>query len=168
MTAARDEQVLCFYRNLVHTCYREARHLGAPGQSQARLVVRDPELQAAMAKIRNWRDRLEDGSLFEKVVERTAPERIRQPWEEATGLTLDQLQELFARPGWSRSYGGPRWAAIVELTRRLGAALDAGNADAAAKICDEVAEVKHNSGRLVPRTPREQALRPTKWPKLCR
>jgi acyl-CoA synthetase (AMP-forming)/AMP-acid ligase II len=54
----RRERAWCFYRNLVHTCYREGRHLGKVGDRGARLEVDDPDLQRAMAQIAKWRRRL--------------------------------------------------------------------------------------------------------------
>ena len=168
MTSATTiERCWCYYRNLVHTCYREARHLGAPADSHAKLEVDDPDLQRAMAGIRKWRDRLMDGSIFEKVASKTSTADIRKPWEEVTALTLAQLPDLFARDGWAPSYGGRRWAHIVELTLKLGDALDVGDDTSGSRLCDEIRTVEHNSGRLVPASVGEQQARPGKWPQPC-
>ncbi len=164
---ARTDRAWCFYRNLVHTCYREARHLGKVGDKAAKLEVGNPDLQMAMAKIAKWRQQLEGRSIFDKVATKTSTTAIRQPWLDAVALDLRTLQKLFARPGWRDRCGGDRWASIVALTIRLGDALDSGNADAANRICDDIANVEHNTGRLVSRSVAEQQKLPTKWPQLC-
>ena len=151
----------------MHTCYREARHLGATGDSDAKLEVDDPDLQRAMGGIRKWRDRLMDGSIFEKVASKTSTAAIRKPWEEVTALTLVQIRDLFARDGWAPSYGGRSWAHIVDLTMKLGDALDVGDKTSGSRLCDEIRTVEHNSGRLVPMSVDEQQARPGKWPQLC-
>lgn len=161
------ERGWCYYRNLVHTCYREARHLGKPGDKDAKLSVDDPDLQQAMARIAKWRVALGAASIFDKVAASRSTPAIRKPWEDITSLDLAQLKELFARSGWTRSYGGEKWAAIVALTIRLGNVLDAGDDPAVEGLCDEIAGAEHNSGRLVPRNAAEQRTRPTKWPQLC-
>jgi hypothetical protein len=160
-----SDRAWCYYRNLVQTVYREARHIGGGQDRDARLRVADPALGAAVANIRRFREALKSTRLFDKVRDATRTDGVTKPYEEATGLRLEEVAELFGRDGWYPTYGGPRWQRIASLAIELRDALEAGEGDRAEQICDTVRAIEHNSGPLVPRT-RDQHNR-EKWPVLC-
>jgi hypothetical protein len=162
---AVDDRAWCYYRNLVHTVYREIRHIGASGDPEARLRVDEESLGREIANIRKWRSRLKTTALFDKIANKRSTASIRAPYEEVTGLQLDQLAALFGRPGWDRYYGGEKWKRIVELTLQLGTAIDADDGRGANALCEEISTIEHNSGRLVPR--RSDEHNREKWPVLC-
>ncbi len=162
---ATSERAWCYYRNLVQTVYRESRHLGGPGDAEAKLHVNEPSLAAVLANITKWRPVLKSTRLFEKIAHTTRTAAIRKPYEEVTGLRLEQLSDLFADPGWTRSYGGEKWERITQLTIDLGRAIDDGDAEQAEATCDRVSDIEHNTGPLVPRTRAQQNSE--KWPVLC-
>lgn len=159
------ELAWCYYRNLVHTCYREIRHVGTSTDPSAKLVIPDEEYPDAAARIRDSRQTLKGTSQFGRIRFAASTAEVQGPYEQITGLTFQQMSTLFDRDGWSRSYGGRRWKQIADLTARLGTALDDSDFAAARTICDEVRIVSHNSGRLVPRT--DDEWNREKWPVLC-
>jgi hypothetical protein len=159
------DRAWCYYRNLVHTVYREIRHAGGPSDPGAKLRVPDNEFAAAMVSVREWRDTLKGTWLFDRIRDEQTTTAIRRPYEEVTRMTIEEVRDLFGRPGWARAYGGERWRNITSLAIRLGEALDRDDTQEADQICEAVAAVEHNSGPLVPRTTGEQNVE--KWPCLC-
>jgi hypothetical protein len=53
MTFGTWERVWCYYRNLVHTVYREARHIGTPDDREVRCQVAERYWPAARQCRRN-------------------------------------------------------------------------------------------------------------------
>jgi hypothetical protein len=162
---AVDDRAWCYYRNLVQTVYREIRHVGAPTDPEARLRIEDASFGSVIGNIRKWRAALKGTTLFAKIVNKTSTTAIRRPYEEVTGLRLEQVSALFARPGWDGSYGGEKWRRIAELTIELGSAIDAIEGERASALCDAVYAIEHNTGPLVPR--RAEQHNAEKWPLLC-
>jgi hypothetical protein len=150
---------------LVHTVYREARHVGMPTDKEARLVVDDPDLTRQMALVRKWRQPLKGTTLFEKVRASSDTLAVRAPYEQTIELTLLDLSALFDRPGWRPGYGGAKWKRITELTLELGKALDADDTARATAVCEAVRSIEHNTGPLVPRS--QASWNSEKWPCLC-
>lgn len=165
MNTAPGARAWCYYRNLVHTVYREARHIGASGDPEARLIVDDPDLRKNVANIRRWRYVLKGLTVFTRIEHASSTTKTRKPYEEMIGLSIEQLAELFGRPGWTRTYGGQKWRSIALETIALGQALDDGDGETAEAVCDRVRIIRHNSGPLVPETDADQIKE--KWPVLC-
>lgn len=160
-----SDRAWCYYVNLVLTVYREIRHAGDPSDPDAKLRVPDKEFAAAMVNVRDWRDTLKGTWLFDRVRDEQTTTAIRRPYEEVTRMTIEEVRDLFGRPGWAGAYGGEKWRKVTSFAIRLGEALDRDDTQEADRICKEVADVEHNSGRLVPRTQAEQNVE--KWPRLC-
>ena len=160
-----SDRAWCYYRNLVHTVYREIRHAGSPKDPEAKLRVDDSEFAASMGLIKSWRPSLKSTRIYEKIENKTTTAAVLKPYEEVTRLRLEDLAALFGRPGWSSMYGGERWREIVMAAIELGEALDAANGERAEALCDKVRSLEHNSGRLVPR--RKGDHNKEKWPALC-
>lgn len=161
----RLDRAWCYYCNLVHTVYREIRHAGVPTDSKAKLAVPDESYAAPMGQIQKQRATLKGTSLFDRIRSATSTARVRKPYEEVTGLTLEQVRALFSRDNWCRDYGGSKWARITDLTLRLGEALDAADTDATEAVYEEVRTVRHNFGPLVPTSDAEWNRE--KWPVRC-
>jgi hypothetical protein len=125
-TAAKIEtQALCYFRFFVYREYREIRYLGNPRIGvYHKFSHRYRELQE-----------LPRGS-FARVWHQTAserdPARIKQPFEDLTGLTLQEVEEAFRKGEWQpvnkevKVFGGPKHGDIVLHTLRLGDAIAAG------------------------------------------
>jgi hypothetical protein len=162
------KRVFCYFRNLVHTVYREARHVGPPGDSEAKLEVATGRYTEAARKCRAARQRLKGTELFKMMATASTRDILKQ-YVAVTGLEVPDLVVLFRQPGWKANYGGPRWAVIAETLLRLQTALDAGNLDAALSVCDEVDQLHHNTDKLVPSRAAWQSINwlQEKWPQLC-
>lgn len=74
----------CYYRNLVQTVYREARHIGAPGDHAAHLHVDDASLGRELANLNKWRQKLKGLDVFRTIQHATSTEQVRRPYEEMT------------------------------------------------------------------------------------
>jgi hypothetical protein len=160
----------CYLRNLVHTVYREARHVGPPGDSGAKLrLSADHPLAAAGSRCSKSRALLKGTSLFKQTTVAKSVDDVLRPYRDTTTLELADLALLFGEPGWAADYGRPKWAAIVRATAELVEALNTGKLDAALRVCARVQRIDHNKRRLVP-SPEEWRstyyLR-EKWPELC-
>jgi hypothetical protein len=166
---AWQRRAWCYLRNLVHTVYREARHVGPTDDGDAKLNPVSPAFAVAAGRCSKNRALLKGTSLFKKTAAATSVDEVLRPYRDITGLELADLVKLFAQPGWARNYGGQKWAAIARATIELAEALNHGDLDAALRVCTRVREIEHNTRRLVP-SPEEwrsvSYLR-EKWPELC-
>lgn len=86
-----------------------------------------------------------------------------------TGLTPEQVSELFRRDNWRPCYGGEKWAVIADTVIELKAALDSSDTPAAVRACERLKGLEHNSGPLVPTRECWEASewQQEKWPELC-
>lgn len=164
-----DERAWCTFRNLVQSVYREARHLGPPGDPEAHLVVTDDRYRTQAAKCRKWRSKLQSLDLYAKISDKRTTTLILRPYREVTGLEPEDLLTLYRRTEWHRHYGGQAWAAIAEALIELARALEANDAVAAVAVCDRVETMWHNSAPLVPSRDEWEGSTWTrqKWPCLC-
>jgi hypothetical protein len=161
----------CVLRNLVHTVYREARHLGPSGDPDAKVTVSDGHLLASAKQCRDARKDLESTSLYNATAKASTVREVLKRYEDKTDLAVDDLITVFNLPGWRRSYGGQKWARITEALKELVLALEAGNLEDADRISKDVYSLQHNSGPLVPsRLDWKQntgGFTRKKWPQLC-
>lgn len=159
----------CFFRNLVHAVYREARHVGSAGDAAAKLVIDDSRYAAAAAKCKSNRSLLDSKEPYSQTGSARTPEDVLCPYVRLTALTPEDLVEVYESSGWKPKYGGKKWAMIARSLIALRDALLKADVGAAGKLCDNLASLCHNSGRLVPtRAEWEQSpyIR-RKWPELC-
>ena len=159
----------CVFRNLVHAAYREARHLGPTGDVDAKVTVSYGHLLPSANRCRDARKDLESTSLHKATAKASTVREVLKRYEDETGLTVDDLITVFNLPGWRRSYGGQKWAHIVETLKELVLAFEAGDLKQANRISKIVCSLQHNSGPLVPSRmewERTSHLR-KKWPQLC-
>ena len=159
----------CIFRNLVHAVYRETRHLGPHGDPKAHVVVRAGRFLEPAKLCQSHRSELKSSRLHDQTAKASTPGEVLCPHQERTGLSIEDLIEVFRLPGWQRSYGGERWAEIAATLKELLTALEGGDDGRAAQVSEKVTGMRHNSGPLVPdRSNWEQTpyLR-EKWPELC-
>ncbi len=162
------DRTFCYFRNLVHTVYREARHIGPEGDPEAKLEVATGRYADAAKKCRAARQRLKGTRLFKATTTSRTVDIVKR-YVDLTGLEIQDLVVLFRQPGWKPGYGGPRWAVIAETLLRLQVTLDAWDLDAALVVCDEVDQLHHNTQKLVPSRAdweKDHWLQ-EKWPQLC-
>lgn len=161
----------CYFRNLVHTVYREARHVGPSEDSAAKLRLdNDHPLEAAAGCCLKNRALLKGVSLFKQTAAAKSVDDVLRLYRDTTALELADLLLLFAEPRWASGYGGSRWAAIGRATAELAEALNLGKLDAALRVCALVQRIEHNTRRLVPSLEewRSTPYLREKWPELCR
>lgn len=169
-TDADKRRAWCYFRNLVHTTYREARHIGLGDDPMARLrVPGSHQFSESARRCSGNRELLKGKSLFKGTATAKSVDEVVQPYRDVTGLDLKDLVSLFAEENWALQYGGKRWAKIAEVAVGLGEALRSADLDHALRVCAVVASIQHNSGKLVPSLENWQStpyLR-EKWPDLC-
>src|SRR5262249_759368 len=101
------EQVWCYYRNLVHTVYREIRHIGESGDKEAKYQVPNHYLPAAQ-QCRKHRQTLKLSVLFHNA-KGVKTDDVIHCYEALRGsLKLDYPSlcgMLQITPGWRYLYG---------------------------------------------------------------
>ncbi len=161
------ERVWCYYRNLVHSVYREARHIGKPGDNEAKCQVKGKYLFEAK-KIHDNRHNLKSMVPFRKTTE-LQTDKVIMCYQELTGLQPEDLVKIFRYMNWKPGYGGEKWANITEVLIRLKQEIDCSNIETALQICEEVRHLRHISGPLVPSLQEweNSSWVQEKWPIIC-
>ncbi len=154
-----EEEVLYVYRKLIYVLYLEI------GALQPRI---HPEV-AARADLRS--------AFFERNKERHAaalyhqsesernPSLIEAPYQQRTGLTLEDIHEAFADGDWKNkfgqyNFGGPKWEHIAKLTLELRGLIQKGAWEDASALVYEIKKLKTNQGHLVNQFERSERRRP--------
>ena len=159
----------CVLRNLTHTVYREARHLGPSGDLGAKVTVSGGDLLEPARRCQRARGDLKTRRLFKLIATATTVADIVRPYEEETGLSILKLTEVFSLPGWKDGYGGQKWRVIAETLNALASALGAGDESRAHEVAVSVSFLEHNNGRLIPSRHdwEVHSFLREKWPELC-
>lgn len=142
------EVALYFFRKLVFALYLEVGELrpkihpemAAKAQLNTAFFERDKERQAA--------------ALYHQVESETLPERIAGPFEERTGLSLEDIYRVFIEGDWQNkfgryTFGGPRWAQIAEAAITLRRLIDEERWEETAGLVLEIKGLKTNQGYLI-------------------
>lgn len=148
MSMDERETALYVFRKLVYLLYLEIGalqpHIHPPTAKKAKLssafFQRDKERQAA--------------ALYHETETETDADKIVAPYEERTGLTLDDVQRAFSEGDWRNKYGafnfgGPRWTKIADLTLELRSLIRQENWAETAEVVQEVKGLKTNKGYLI-------------------
>jgi hypothetical protein len=109
----------CYFRNLTHTVYREARHVGTVSDREAKFRISQGPLLAAAGRCSQNRARLKSQALFGATKNAKTTDEVIRPYLELTSLTPIHLMSWFNSKGWQAGYGGTRWAKITELLIKL-------------------------------------------------
>ena len=133
-----DETSWCYFRCLVQASYREARHIGPPGDSMARCEVTSEFGRAAAQCSRN-RARLKGLDLWRSTEPAQSTAEVLAPYVSASGLAPEELPGLFLLAAWQPSYGGRPWSRIAEVMLRLREAIDQGDVTAAETLRERLA-----------------------------
>ena len=96
----------CIFRNLVHAVYREARHLGPHDDTEARIKVGAGRFLGAARLCRKHRSELKPRLLHELTEQAGKPAEALRPYQDRTGLSIEDLIEVFSLPGWRPKFGG--------------------------------------------------------------
>lgn len=155
------ETALYFFRKLAYLLYLEI------GALQPHI---HPEL-AAKAKLntayfQREKDR-QAAELYQESESASDPAAILAPYEERTGLSLEDVYRAFKEGDWRNrfggyNFGGPKWVRIAELTLALREKIEQEKWDEAEGLLFEIKSLKTNQGYLVSlfeRTERRRARR---------
>ena len=135
---------LCYFRNLVARCYREARYLGTAGVYQP-LEKYYPACKRKLDVGQDWVQ-----PVFRDTRSMTYPMDIESYFAlRLDGLRLDQLLEAFDKGSWRRSIGGARWANIIQATLDLGRAIESDNVEVLPSLLDSIDNLQHNTRKVV-------------------
>lgn len=139
---------LYFFRKLVYLLYLEIgalkpeihQEIAARADLKNAFFQREKERQAA--------------DLYRRTEKETQTFKILAPYEERTGLTLEEIHRAFAEGDWRNkfggyNFGGPKWERIAEVTLKLRRLIDAQDWDAAEDLLYEIKGLKTNQGYLV-------------------
>ena len=151
-----EAEALVWYRRLVSRIYRE---IGAMEQKH------HPELYSkskiGSLNLNANRDaRIENAKLkYRESKSDHEVETIDRRYEEWVGLTLQEVLQSFKEGNWripgvpdteeEYSYGGPKWAVIVETTFDLRKAIVNKDWEQASLVIDKVQHLRHNTNLLV-------------------
>ncbi len=142
------ETALYVFRKLVYVLYLE---IGALQPRIHREVARKAKLDNAFFQ----RDKEREAARLDRQVENeTDPEKIVAPYQERTGLTLEDIHQAFAEGDWknkfgSYNFGGPKWVRIAETALELRKKIEQQDWEGAAELVYEVKGLKSNQGYLI-------------------
>lgn len=158
----------CYFRCLVQASYREARHIGPPGDFDAKCHVTGGFSEAAALCSRN-RKRLKSLDLWRSTERAKSTVEVLAPYMSVSGLAPEELPELFVLSTWQPGYGGHPWAHIAGVMSQLREAINEGGVTTVLALCEQARGLRHNSGPLVPSAEKWATDRwlQEKWPQLC-
>ena len=135
---------LCYFRNLVARCYREARYLGTAGEYQPL----EKYYPACKRKVDTGPDWVNPVFLDTRYM--ANPTDIESYFAlRLDGLRLDQLLEAFDKGSWKKNIGGTRWTDIVQATLDLGRAIESDNSEVVPSLLDSIDNLQHNTRKVV-------------------
>ena len=140
---------LCYFRNLVGRCYREARYLGTAGSygplekfyPVCKIKLNYPDGQNGRTWVKPVFDLVRSEEDVE-AIEKTFARRLN-------GLTLEQLGEAFALGQWKPNIGGKKWATIVEGTIGLRRAIELNDEENLQSTIASIDGLWHNTRKVV-------------------
>ena len=157
----------CHFKNALHSAYREIRHIGPPGDHEARATITG-EFESAARTCQANREALKSTVPYRSVIVESTTAYI-EAYRVLTGLDPANLSFLFRTARWRGKYGGEKWAIICDTVIALRKAIDRGDLVTSRSLSLKVRSLCHNSGPLVPsrETWQHDAWQQQKWPELC-
>lgn len=142
------ETGLYIYRKLVYLLYLE---IGALTPRIHREIAKKAYLKSAFFQREKQR---QAAAFYRDTEEETDLDKIVAPYQERTGLSLEDIQRAFAEGNWRNkfgayNFGGPKWERIAGLTLELRVALAQNESEKVAGLVQEVKRLKTNQGYLI-------------------
>lgn len=142
------ETALYIFRRLVYVLYLE---IGALQPANHAAVAKKARLNTAFFQRDKERQAIE---MFQQVENETETAKILAPFEERTGLSLEDIQRAFSEGDWRNkfgayNFGGPKWARIAESAVELRRLMDQGDWEEVGDLLYEIKGLKNNQGYLV-------------------
>lgn len=142
------ETALYFFRKLVYLLYLEIGALqprihpvlAAKARLNTAFFQRDKERQAA--------------ALYKDIERETDLAKILAPFEERTGLSLEDVHRALVEGDWRNkfgayNFGGPKWQKIAEVTLELHRLIAQADWGKTAELLYEIKGLKTNQGYLI-------------------
>lgn len=152
------EVALFFFRKLIFTLYLEVGalrpeihpELAEKALMKTAFFEREKERQAV--------------ALYRQVEHETIPTRIVGPFEERTGLSLEDVYRVFNEGDWKNkfggyTFGGPRWARIAEAAMALRRLIEQEQWEETNGLVFEIKGLKTNQGYLISQFERTERRR---------
>lgn len=141
-------QAYYIFRKLVYLLYLEI------GALQPRI---HPQIAAKARLNTAFFEREKDrqaADLYHAIENETDTATILAPFEERTGLTLEDIYRAFGEGDWRNrhggyNFGGPKWEQIAALTLKLRPLIDDGKWDEVAALLHDIKSLKTNQGYLI-------------------
>ncbi len=142
------EKALIIFRRLVYVLYLE---IGALQPANHAAIAKKARLNTAFFQRDKARQSFE---MARQVENETETAKILAPFEERTGLTLEDISLAFEEGDWRNkfggfNFGGPKWARIAEAALELRKRIDQDDWVGAAEVVQEVKGLKTNQGYLI-------------------
>lgn len=156
---SQEDEVLYVYRKLIYVLYLEI------GALQPRIhaeVAARADLRSAFFERNKERHA---AALYHQSESEAEPAKIEMPYQQRTGLTLEDIHQAFAEGEWKNkfgqyNFGGPKWAHIAKLTLELRDLIQKGQWEDASALVYEIKKLKTNQGHLVNQFERSERRRP--------
>ena len=144
----KKEEVFYFFRKLVYALYLE---IGALQPYIHPEIASKADINNAFFKGERKRQAVD---LFSQIESETSPAKVIAPYQERTGLALEDIHRAFVEGKWRSKhggyyFGGPRWARIAEITLELRLRIEQEEWDRAEDLLYDIKRLKTNQGFLV-------------------
>jgi len=142
------ETALYVFRKLVYVLYKE---IGALQPHIHQEIARKAKLDNAFFQ----RDKEREAANLDHQVEtETDPAKIVAPFQERTGLTLEDIHQALVEGDWknkfgSYNFGGPKWVRIAEAALALREKIEQEDWEGSAELVHEIKGLKSNQGYLI-------------------
>lgn len=142
------ETALYFFRKLVYLLYLE---IGALQPKVHPELARKARLNTAFFQ----RDKAKQAAaLYQEIEHQTDPDKIIAPFEERTGLSLEDVHRVLAEGDWRNkfgayNFGGPKWQKIAEVTLELRRLIEQADWEKTSDFLYEIKGLKTNQGYLI-------------------
>lgn len=152
------QEAIFFFRKLVYVVYLE---IGALTPAIHPELAQKARLKSAYFQREKER---QASNLYHQVEQEEDPMKIVAPFEERTGLSLEDVHRAFAEGDWRNkfgawTFGGPRWERIAASTLALRDAILREDWDATGDLLFEIKGLKNNQGYLIKQFERTERRR---------
>ena len=142
------ETAIYIFRKLVYLLYLE---IGAIQPRNHPQIAEKAKLNTAFFQRDKERQAV---GLYRDTEHETDLNKILAPYEERTGLRLEDIYRAFAEGDWRNkfgayNFGGPKWERVAEVTLQLRLAIEQDDAEKIAGLVQEIKKLKTNQGYLI-------------------
>jgi len=142
------EKAYFFFRKLVFCVYSEVGALKTEVHPElaAKVMLTSTYFQGERKK--------QAALLYQQIEKEEDVSRILAPFEERTGLSLEDVHRIFNEGNWQNkfsgyNFGGPKWARITAITLDLKRAIEQADWETATDLSYEIKGMKTNFGLLI-------------------